>query len=75
MKEKFDDLSLAEMMAKRKELLERSRKLRFDQVVGHVENPMEIRNLRRSVARLNTKIHRLNSERKFEHNLESSARL
>ena len=57
MKEKFDDLSLVEMLAKRKELLERRRKLRFDQVVGHVENPMEIRNLRRSIARLNTKLH------------------
>ena len=59
MKEKFDDLSLAEMLAKRKELLEQQRKLRFAQVVGHVENPMEIRNIRRSIARLNTKVHRL----------------
>ena len=59
MKEKFDDLSLAEMVAKRKELLEQQRKLRFAQVVGHVENPMEIRNIRRSIARLNTKVHRL----------------
>ncbi len=57
MKEKFDDLSLAEMIAKRKELLERQRKLRFDKVIGHVESPMEIRNIRRSIARLNTKIH------------------
>ena len=57
MKEQFDDLSLAEMIAKRKELLERQRKLRFDKVIGHVESPMEIRNIRRSIARLNTKIH------------------
>ena len=62
MKEKFDDLSLAEMLAKRRELLERQRKLRFDQVVGHVESPMEIRNLRRSIARLNTKLHKLKTE-------------
>ncbi len=62
MKEKFDDLSLAEMMVKRKELLERQRKLRFDKVLGHVESPMEIRNIRRSIARLNTKIHRQQSK-------------
>ena len=63
MKEKFDDLSLAEMLAKRKELLEQQRKLRFAQVVGHVENPMEIRNIRRSIARLNTKVHRLQGKK------------
>ncbi|MEM9423223.1 MAG: 50S ribosomal protein L29 [Spirochaetota bacterium] len=57
MKGKFDDLSLAEMMAKRKELLERQRKLRFDKVLGHVESPMELRNIRRGIACLNTKIH------------------
>ncbi|WGK68925.1 50S ribosomal protein L29 [Candidatus Haliotispira prima] len=57
MKEKFDDLSLAEMIVKRKELLERWRKLRFDKVIGHVESPIEIRTTRRSIARLNTKIH------------------
>ena len=61
MKEKFDDLSLAEMIAKRKELLERQRKLRFDKVIGHVENPMDIRNIRRSIARLNTKIAQQNT--------------
>ena len=63
MKEKFNDLSLAEMIAKRKELLESRRKLYFDKVLGHVENPINIRDIRRSIARLNTKIHQQNKDR------------
>ncbi len=61
MKEKFDDFSLVEMIAKRKKLLEHQRKLRFDKVIGHLENPIDIRNIRRSIARLNTKIAQRNS--------------
>ncbi|MBB6482214.1 50S ribosomal protein L29 [Spirochaeta isovalerica] len=56
MKETFNDLSLDEMVAKRDELKKNLNNLRFDMVLGHVENPMEKRNLKRSIARLNTKI-------------------
>jgi large subunit ribosomal protein L29 len=32
------------------------RELRFEMVMGHVENPMEKKNIRRQIARLNTMI-------------------
>jgi large subunit ribosomal protein L29 len=31
--------------------------VRFEMVMGHVENPMAKRNIRRQIARLNTMIH------------------
>ena len=57
MKNRFNDLSYDEMIVKRDELKEQYRKLRFDKVVGHIESPIEIRTIRRSIARLNYKIH------------------
>ena len=57
MKQTFNDLTLDELVAKRDELTGKMRDLRFEMVMGHVENPMEKRNIRRQVARLNTMIH------------------
>jgi large subunit ribosomal protein L29 len=37
-------------------LSEKLRKIRFELVLGHVENPLEKKNLRRSIARVNTLI-------------------
>jgi len=54
MKKKFNDLTLDELAAKRVELTGKVRELRFEMVMGHVENPMEKKNLRRQIARLNT---------------------
>jgi len=56
MKERFNDLSVDELIAKREELSNKLQKMRFDMVLGHVENRMDKRNLRRSIARLNTMI-------------------
>jgi len=56
MKERFNDLSVEELIAKRDDLSKKLQKMRFDMVLGHVENRMEKRNLRRSIARLNTMI-------------------
>lgn len=56
MKEKYNDLSVEELIAKRDELNQKLQKIRFDMVLGHVENRMEKRNLRRTVNRLNTMI-------------------
>jgi large subunit ribosomal protein L29 len=56
MKQTFNDLTLDELIAKREELTKKKRSLRFEMVMGHVENPLEKRNLRRQVARLNTMI-------------------
>ncbi|RKX78922.1 MAG: 50S ribosomal protein L29 [Spirochaetes bacterium] len=54
MKKKFNDLTPDELAAKRVELTGKVRELRFEMVMGHVENPMEKKNLRRQIARLNT---------------------
>lgn len=47
---------MEELAEKREELIGRLKKLRFEMVLGHVENPLEKRNLRRQIARLNTMI-------------------
>ncbi len=57
MKERFNDLTLDELIAKREELKKKQSTFRFNMVMGHVENPMEKRNTRKSIARLNTMIH------------------
>lgn len=56
-KEKFTELTLEERAKKLAELSKKLREYRFTNVMGRVENVMEKRNLRRSIARLNTLIH------------------
>jgi len=53
-KPNYKDLSLAELQAKRTELKQKYMDLRFQFVVGHVENPMLKRSMRREIAALNT---------------------
>ena len=57
MKDSFRELTLAELTAKKEELTKKLFKLRCDMVMGHVENPLEKRTLRRKIARLYTLIH------------------
>jgi large subunit ribosomal protein L29 len=57
MKNSFKNLSFAELKAKRDELNKKYMELRFQLVIGHVENPLQKRTMRRQVARLNTLIH------------------
>jgi large subunit ribosomal protein L29 len=57
MRDSFKDLTFEELLAKREELKTKYRNLRFNMVVGHVDNPLEKRNLRRRIARLNTLIY------------------
>jgi large subunit ribosomal protein L29 len=54
MKNRFKEISKAEAVAKVAELKKAFLDLRFKMVLGHVENPLEKRNLRRQIARLNT---------------------
>ncbi len=56
MKNSFKDMNLDEMLVKRSELRKKYFDLRFQMVVGHVENPLEKRNLRRQIARIETRI-------------------
>jgi large subunit ribosomal protein L29 len=57
MKNSFKNLSFAELKAKRDELKKKYMEFRFQVVIGHVDNPLQKRTLRRQIARLNTLIH------------------
>jgi large subunit ribosomal protein L29 len=56
-KDSFNDLAYPELLAKREELKKQFRDTRFNLVVGHIDNPVLVRTLRRKVARLNTLVH------------------
>ena len=57
MKNSFAKLSYDELVAKREELRRSYLNMRMEKVLGHVENPLQVRNVRRQIARLNTLIH------------------
>jgi large subunit ribosomal protein L29 len=54
MKDNFKNLSEAELKVKKTELAKKYMEHRFQRVIGHVENPVESRILRRKIARVNT---------------------
>jgi len=56
MKNSFKELKREELSAKRDELRKKYFDLRFQMIVGHVENPLERRTLRRQIARIETLI-------------------
>lgn len=56
MKNSFKSLSFSELKSKREEISKKYMDFRFQMVMGHVENPLEKRSLRRQIARLNTLI-------------------
>ena len=57
MKNSFSDLNYDELLTKQEELKRQYREARFNKVIGHLENPLELRTLKRSMARVNTIIH------------------
>lgn len=57
MRDSYKDLTFQELLTKREELKAKYREVRFNMVVGHVDNPLEKRTLRRRIARLNTLIY------------------
>jgi large subunit ribosomal protein L29 len=56
MKNSFKSLTFSELKAKRDELARKYMDFRFQMVIGHVDNPLQKRELRRQIARLNTLI-------------------
>jgi large subunit ribosomal protein L29 len=56
MKNSFKNLSFQELKVKRDELSRKYMDFRFQMVIGHVENALQKRTLRRQIARLNTLI-------------------
>ena len=57
MKNSFKNLSFPELKAKRDEMKKKYMELRFQMVIGHIDNPLQKREMRRQIARLNTLIH------------------
>lgn len=53
-KNNFKDLSYSELVAQRNELKQKYMDFRFQMVIGHVDNPMQKRAMRKDIARLNT---------------------
>jgi len=53
----YKELSYKELVAKRDELRRDLVDLRMKKVLGHLDNPMAIRNTKKNIARLNTRIH------------------
>ncbi len=53
-KSKYKEMSYTELVSKRNELKQKYLDLRFQAVIGHVENPLEKRTVRREIAMLNT---------------------
>jgi large subunit ribosomal protein L29 len=56
MKNSFKSLSFPELKAKQDELSRKYMEFRFQMVIGHVDNPLQKRLMRRQIARLNTLI-------------------
>jgi large subunit ribosomal protein L29 len=55
-KDRYKNLTFVELKAKREELNRKYMELRFQLVVGHVDNPLQKRMYRRAISRLNTLI-------------------
>ncbi|MCQ2579517.1 MAG: 50S ribosomal protein L29 [Treponemataceae bacterium] len=53
---KQKEMSYSELVAQRNELKKKYMDLRFQMVIGHVDNPMQKRIMRRQIAALNTLI-------------------
>lgn len=56
MAKKEKELSYSELIVKRNELKKKYMELRFQMIIGHVDNPMQKRTMRREIARVNTLI-------------------
>jgi len=53
-KSKLKEMSREELLARRKELKDKYMDVRFQSVVGHVDNPLQRRTIRREIAAINT---------------------
>ncbi len=55
-RKELKSLSFAELVSKRDEMTKKYMDLRFQLVIGHVDNPLQKRTMRREIAALNTLI-------------------
>ncbi|MBL8966269.1 MAG: 50S ribosomal protein L29 [Spirochaetaceae bacterium] len=61
MKNSFKELKTEELLLKRQELKKKYFDLRFQAVVGHLENPLMKRTIRRQIARVETLLRQQNA--------------
>ncbi|MCL2472675.1 MAG: 50S ribosomal protein L29 [Treponema sp.] len=57
MRNSFKNLTFPELKAKRDELKRKYMELRFQMIIGHIDNPLQKRIMRRQITRLSTLIH------------------
>ncbi|GHU21965.1 50S ribosomal protein L29 [Spirochaetia bacterium] len=62
MKNSFKSLTLSELKVKRNDLNRKYMEFRFQIIIGHIDNPLQGRVMRRQIARLNTLIHQHETE-------------
>ena len=74
MKNSFKNLSYLELKAKRDELKRKYMEVRFKIVIGHVDNPLQKRSMRRQIARLNTLIHAHETQKAAEQKSAAGAK-
>lgn len=53
----MNDLTYTELVTKKEELHKEYLNLRMNKVLGHLENPLKLKTVRRDIARVNTIIH------------------
>lgn len=58
--EDIKGLSIEELVSKKSELMDKYTRLKLNHKMSQIENPLELRNLRRSIARVNTFISQKN---------------
>ncbi|HOE88759.1 MAG: 50S ribosomal protein L29 [Spirochaetes bacterium ADurb.Bin315] len=68
MKHSYKEMTLEELVAKRDQLHKEYFDLRMRRVLGHVENPLAVRTIKRNIARTNTLI------REYELGIRKSAK-
>ncbi len=68
MKHSYKEMTLEELIAKKEQLHKEYFDLRMGRVLGHVENPLAVRTVRRNIARTNTLI------REFELGIRKAAK-
>jgi large subunit ribosomal protein L29 len=56
MKNSYKDLTFDELLALKEKLHKEYFDLRMSKVLGHVENPLAVRTIKRNIARVNTRI-------------------
>lgn len=56
MKNSYKNMTKEELLSKRDTLTKEYFNLRMDNVIGHLDNPLRLRTIKREIARLNTRL-------------------